>query len=130
MRQTSRTGTTKNSAGNSISQSIQSPISRVANSNFEEIKKKNAFNEDNSNNTNLLISKGRNMYNSKLQKKSIKKVISIPTVKIDKKFEKEQKKLKRTFWMSDTIEMDVIAENQDVSETDTISVKTKSNKKV
>lgn len=129
-RQTSRTGTTKNSAGNSINQSVQSPLSRATIHNQEEQRKKYSIIDEGSNSSSTLVLKGRKTFNTKIQKKSVKKVISIPSVKIDKRFEKEHKKLKKTFRISENSEMDPIAEIHDVSETDTASMAAKSNKKV
>ena len=67
-RQTSRTGTTKNSAGNSISQSIQSPLSRTAIQNAEEHRKGNTNSDENSSSSNTHIIKGRKTYNPKTKK--------------------------------------------------------------
>ena len=129
-RQTSRTGTTKNSAGNSINQSVQSPLSRANFYNQEEQRKKYSIMDESSNSSSVIAMKGRKTFNPKIPKKSVKKVISIPSVKIDKRFEKEQKKLKRNFRVSDNSEMDPIAEIHDISETDTMSLVAKSNRKV
>lgn len=117
--------TTKNSTVTSVTHSIQSPLSRQS---MQEFKKRPSFSDDSTKASHVQNFQSRRTYNPKINKKSIKKVINIPSVKIDKKLVKAQ----RTAMMGGNLPhqtlydgMDVIPENQDTSEIDTMSVHTK-----
>ena len=114
--------TTKNSAMSSVAHSIQSPVSRKA-TQFDSKKKRVSISDESTNASHAHNFQGRRTYNPKVQKKAIKKVINIPSVKIDKQLMKAQKKSKKAEKMYDM--MDTIPENQDFSEIDTMSVITR-----
>lgn len=117
--------TTKNSTVTSVTHSIQSSLSRQY---IQEFKKRPSFSDDSTKASHVQNFQSRRTYNPKINKKSIKKVINIPSVKIDKKLVKAQRNAKLGGNLPHQIlydGMDIIPENQDASEIDTMSVHTK-----
>lgn len=99
--------TSKNSAVSSVAHSIQSPVNRQV---YPVEAKRGSISDASTTVTQVQGLPGRRTFQK--PKKIVKKVISIPTVKIDKKLAKQQK---RGF-------MDIIPENMDQSEAENLSV--------
>lgn len=114
--------TTKNSTATSVTHSIQSPISRKFPGAVVDPKKKSTISDESTNASHMQNIPGRKTYNPKVSKKSIKKVINMPSVKIDK----NAAKLSKTDKFYEV--MDIIPEHVDASDIDTMSVHTKAHR--